>query len=323
MKRTGFTLIELLVVIAIIAVLMGLLLPAVQKVREAATRLRCQNNLKQLGLACHAYHDQEGKFPGGLYQKFSPYSGYSMFVMLLPYVEQSQIYDRWDFSNYANNMSGGTNAPSASLISVYLCPSDQGLESAFQLTDSGNNSGVEFDGHYSGTSYAGNGGTFNYYPNDVPEYDGIFSTVGPASAPNRDQNPIKLTQIKDGTSNTLLIGEKYHSDPNYDTLPANRRGGMKIHEWSAWAWSGGFKGIACVTGSSRVKINYSTPDDASSHTSYTYHDLRMNAFGSGHGDGANFVFCDGSVHYLRDRLPLLTFQQLSTRSGNELITYEY
>src|SRR5215218_1117720 len=106
--RRGFTLIELLVVIAIIAVLIGLLLPAVQKVREAASRLRCQSHLKQIALAAHGYHDTRGAFPGAIEQGGPRYS--SLFVELLPHVEQDPLYKQWDFANPQTNGATGRAA---------------------------------------------------------------------------------------------------------------------------------------------------------------------------------------------------------------------
>src|SRR5439155_8583988 len=120
-RRAGFTLIELLVVIAIIALLIGLLLPAVQKVRDAAARSQCQNNLKQLALAAHNYHNDRKAFPPGVYQlPFAAppkFRGVTLFVYLLPYLEQDNLFRGWDFTDPLNNTVGGTNSRTATVLS--------------------------------------------------------------------------------------------------------------------------------------------------------------------------------------------------------------
>src|SRR6202011_3608557 len=117
-KRPGFTLIELLVVIAIIAILMGLLVPAVQKVRSAAARIQCQNNLKQLGIAIHSHHDGQGYFPPSR----TTGDGFSVHVYLLPYIEQDNVYHS---INFGAKWSDPSNALAAgSVIKTYLCPAD-------------------------------------------------------------------------------------------------------------------------------------------------------------------------------------------------------
>src|SRR5947209_7734546 len=127
-RRRGFTLIELLVVIAIIALLIGMLLPAVQKVRAAAARTKCLNNLKQLATAAHNYHAERDTFPPGLEFPWlgdPPRPGGSLFVWLLPYLEQGALYQQWDFFNAANNYAGGKASRTASVLRVLVCPSDQ------------------------------------------------------------------------------------------------------------------------------------------------------------------------------------------------------
>src|SRR5207248_343199 len=127
-SRPGFTLIELLVVIAIIAVLIGLLVPAIQKVRAAAARAQCLNNLKQIAVAAHHYHGARGRFPVGMHTPVfvgdRPTGGTDVWVELLPYFEQDNLYKRWDCFDNRNNVAGGTNATQAQVIQILLCPSD-------------------------------------------------------------------------------------------------------------------------------------------------------------------------------------------------------
>src|SRR5437660_4954836 len=162
--RRAFTLIELLVVIAIIAILIGLLLPAVQKVREAAARAKCSNNLKQLALACHNYHDVNTRLPGGVETGAARYS--SLFVELLPYIEQNPLYRQWDFANPSTNY-GGSNARAAVLFSLHYCPSHPVNSNPIQL-------GSLF---IALTTYDGNGGT-RVFPATQATTDGMFHTTG-------------------------------------------------------------------------------------------------------------------------------------------------
>ena len=191
MRRRGFTLMELLVVIAVIGILIALLLPAVQRVREAANRTQCVDNLKQFALAAQGYHDVQKSFPPGVY--FPPntntmfasypywpspkYRGVPLFVYLLPFLEQDNLARGWDYTNPLNN-TGNATAKTATILKVLLCPSD--LIPTNPYTDP--NSRV-----YGLGSYGGNGGARSYDPASATN-DGIFFCTGLATpAPPAEQ----------------------------------------------------------------------------------------------------------------------------------------
>jgi prepilin-type N-terminal cleavage/methylation domain-containing protein/prepilin-type processing-associated H-X9-DG protein len=315
MKRRGFTLIELLVVIAIIAVLIGLLLPAVQKVRAAASRIQCANNLKQLGLAAQNYHGVSERFPAGvnipvgtasgmlfptnaLYtsgkvgQAPEPNQFISWAEALLPFIEQDNLQKNLNLTGnqYVNCL--GPNSVGAQVIKILICPADN-LPSPVSTYTTGGQT------YYFGmNSYGGNGGTFSWYVD--PQYysvDGVFYI----------NSKVRIGDIQDGSSNTFLFGERYHKDPVY----------TDIQTLGGWAWANYLAGQDYLF-STRVPINYQIPPGTTLTTAVS--DPRVCAFGSGHSGGANFCFADGSVRFLtltsNTDLPLL--QALSTRSGGEV-----
>jgi prepilin-type N-terminal cleavage/methylation domain-containing protein len=209
-ERSGFTLIELLVVIAIIAVLIGLLLPAVQKVREAASRVKCGNNLRQLGLAAHHYHDAHRHFPPGIGYYPAAQNGAfgTYFFHLLPYVEQDNLYARAlgsvPFPPPDGPTAGyypGNNNVYSQRVATFLCPSDPSVGSDGIVTVNG----LPF-------------GASCYAPN------------ARVVAPNGPQGKARLADITDGTSNTILHAEKYARCSNTAMVPAFRDGG------TAWAY---------------------------------------------------------------------------------------
>jgi prepilin-type N-terminal cleavage/methylation domain-containing protein len=211
--RRGFTLIELLVVIGIIAILIGLLLPAVQKVREAANRIKCTNNLKQLGLAAHLYHDANGHLPPGIgyYPTITNMNGAfgTYFFHLLPYVEQDNLYrNALDEVTFPAPVGPtmvyypGNNNVYSQRVATFLCPSDPSVDSDGVVTVNG----VSF-------------GASTYAPNAM-----VISPKGPQG---KTRIPADIT---DGTSNTILHAEKYARCSNTFMTPAFRDGG------TAWAY---------------------------------------------------------------------------------------
>jgi len=306
-QAQGFTLIELLVVIAIIAILIGLLLPAVQKVREAANRLKCQNNLKQIALAAHGYHDSWGMFPTGARLPDDvhgvPTRGTNLWVELLPYFEQDNLRNNWDLDDNRKNV-GGPNALSAQVIKLLICPSDALPDTVTQFT--GVNGPSWSHGFYGVSSYGGNAGRISVNSSRVTR-DGVFFI----------DSSVCTEDITDGTSNTLLFGERYHRDPvlarlQPDLWPdASPFGGI-----GKWAYVASVHVMGQVTLSAAVPINYGVPPEGDKFARQD----RLCAFGSGHPGGANFAFADGSVRFVSESMPLSTLQALSTRADGQVVT---
>jgi prepilin-type N-terminal cleavage/methylation domain-containing protein len=277
-SRRGFTLLEVLVVIAIIAVLIGLLVPAVQKVRAAAARAQCLNNLHQIALAAHNYHGDYGRFPTGGHISdlvgARPTGGTTLWVELLPYFEQDNLYKKWDDYDNRNNVAGGRNATSAQVIKILLCPSDLLADpvSEFSIGNA-----YWSWGFYALSSYGGSAGKRAVYTGGAPPFprisrDGIFWL----------DSIIRFADITDGTSSTFLFGERYHRDPEFDRLrPDLFPISSPVAMWGRWGWTAGPGIMGNVTLHSAAPINYRVPPGGDFSTL----EDRLAAFGSGHRGG--------------------------------------
>jgi prepilin-type N-terminal cleavage/methylation domain-containing protein len=325
-RSAAFTLIEILVVIAIIAVLIGLLLPAVQKVRAAAARIQCSNNLKQIGLACHNYHDANQAFP----TVYNSVDYTSWVVLLAPFLEQAPFYQQWQATLTTSNpnlaqFQGGTNSLRATVIKTLICPADALPNPAVALVSPPGLYGNPDASYCSLSSYGPNTGTkgFASLVDPVKVDDGVVLVVTPTQA-------VRMADITDGTSSTILFGEGYHRDPLWKTfsdqcLWSASQNLDDLSQMAAWYFAG------FVPRNASAPINWQlTPSLVAGPFPAPYsppcYDLvfrRVGAYGSGHGGGANVVCADGAVHFLRESLSLAALQALSTRAGGEVITEDY
>ena len=297
-NRRAFTLIELLVVIAIIAILIGLLLPAVQKVREAAANMKCQNNLKQIGLALHNYESVYSAFPTGRHgcdgiltgpcatDSLIQRNGASGFLHLLPYVELEALYKTFDQNDLPYNQGTTWTAKSKGVEtrpSVYVCPSD--------TSESFRTSGSLKIATGSYAFVHGNLGPSQGISDKLKLYNsGMF---------NYKINQ-KRNEMTDGSSNTMVIGEviEAHTD-----LSTNH-------------WSAGSRNESCL----RNTENPINTKPGTGITTSPYGIPIFGGFGSKHSGGANFVFADGHNQFLTNSISLALYKALSTKAGGESVS---
>jgi prepilin-type N-terminal cleavage/methylation domain-containing protein/prepilin-type processing-associated H-X9-DG protein len=341
-RRSAFTLVELLVVIAIIAILIGLLLPAVQKVREAANRTLCTNNLKQMGLALHHYADNHrGRFPpakinsgsaankqSNYYPEDGAYKVYNHtgFTLLLPYVEQEALYKQYDFkkpacnaswsadpnyypatgcqptdlANYPDGVNGTPNAEVVgTLVPTYVCPADPGHK-----PDPVNTSGYWA---YAETNGRRSNYLFNCYK--ATDYTPGYSPTSPTAGMFGTNGAARLSDVRDGLSTTIAIGESRQEQCGSAYGP---RWGSGVHT-SVHGYVPDFRfhiNYPCGTESICGSL---PPTDRRAILQYAW------GFGSWHPGGANFLFGDGSVRFLRDSMAFPLFQAMCSINGGEVV----
>ena len=297
-RRDGFTLIELLVVIAIIAVLIGLLLPAVQKVREAAARTKCTNNLKQIGLALHNYESTLGKFPssGQGITDSPPYvmewDTNSTFVYLLPYIEQANISNRMDTTR-AYNETPANIAAARNVVPLFLCPSN-----VLRPTDADSTG-------YGGIDY---GATLHCNIDPVTGLPGsAYLTPGALNI-----RGTKVAEIIDGTSNTLAIAEDAGRHEKMKSLyPDPVTGGLRSH----WRWADPDNAFGVSYTPNFHRMPWGGPPSCQWVEMNCGPNDELFSF---HTGGVNVVFCDGHVMFLRDGVSPSTVRSLVSRRDGDI-----
>jgi len=307
-RRLGFTLIELLVVIAIIAILVALLLPAVQQAREAARRTQCKNNLKQIGLALHNYHDVHSMFPAGHME--SGTTGptfrhqFGWLTYLLPYIEQAPLYGQIDFSqidlarsanqNPAFMQAGGTN------VAVFICPSDPT---------------GRVDANWAPTNYLGNQGITCQSRGSAS--NGVFG----------HNSWTKIRDITDGTSNTIAAAEVLKGDFNVNTTDDNyifirhAADANNIDTCQSFPPNRSDLGGVWLGGHPQNNL-FSTnrpPNDRRFDCISPHFGCTNFAARSQHTGGAQVILADGSVHFISENISTEVYHALGTRNGGEVV----
>ncbi len=326
-RLRGFTLIELLVVIAIIGILVGLLVPAVQKVREAANRTSCTNNLKQIGLALHAYHDTRNSFPGNHRPPANKSIRERWFTKILPYLDQGNILNDYDA---ASNWDSPTNLPFTSKnLSIAICASAPDPNRLDLDPSAGTGAPFANPPIVAPTDYAAIYGVHHSFVTGNAGYVPPGDLTGMMT--RTDNLTVSIANVIDGTSNTVFVTESAGRPFVY------QRGGVKVSgdltvagiNGGGWArpasdiWLIGTSSDGSAVGGPNV-INAVNGFSAGGAYPLTIGSPPLGTDGSGqifsfHAGGSNFLFVDGSVRFLNESIPATTLAALVTKAGGEVV----
>ncbi|QDT99680.1 DUF1559 domain-containing protein [Gimesia aquarii] len=312
-KKRAFTLIELLVVIAIIAILIALLLPAVQQAREAARRSTCKNNLKQIGLAHHNYHDVFKCFPLGARRDHAGGWGQSWWVGILPYMDQAALFNQLNHEvNHSGYVGNGAVADKV-IIPLMLCPS-----SPMKAITHNTGGGSTVRPHYVGISGATNGNGFtNASIHNQYAYTGCCTSVTPGGIKARGgvmlQNLcIKIKDISDGTTNIIVVSEcsNYFRDAADNPVQVNSN-----HGWMMGTADAGETGQNRTFNLTTIRYPPNTVDNSLPGTGTN--DGPNNGIYSPHTGGVHALLGDGSVRFLSENIDMQTLRRLATRDDGK------
>lgn len=305
-KRTGFTLVELLVVIAIIGILIALLLPAVQGVREAARRTQCANNVRQIGIALQSYNTAHGQFPSG----WKSGTGWGWMAATLPFIEQENVQDQFDFDV---NLLDPTHEDKIRLVfGGQLCPSSTNSSQTYLLPANPSDTPVEV----SRTHYVGCiGSSVPYEQMDDGQTCPSLDLLGSARYLDGmfyKNSTTALRDVLDGTSNTIAVGER--SGDVFDSQWPGVLDGSSHTGWRVVGWSG-----EPPNNSPRITPIVVVDDDGNEET-LEIHFHGFAQFNSMHAGGVSmFAFVDGSVRPISNSISPITFKALGTIRGREVI----
>lgn len=302
-NRRGFTLIELLVVIAIIAILIALLLPAVQQAREAARRSQCKNNLKQIGLALHNYHDIHGRFPPGWMQPSVPdvdnafAERWAWKVFILPQLDQAPLYQQLNVNAGGQPIPLADDPRAQTVLSVYMCPSDPGGDV--------NESYPDPNGHfYPKSNYPGVHGRGEEVSVNINEQNGLF---GKGSR-------VRIADITDGTSQTFAVGERDARSRGQGIFGAL---GDPFRHAAVWIRAMPRPGSITPTTQHGRSVTGICTDLVGS--TRVLNGPSSRAFGSAHIGGAHFLMADGAVRFISESIDLNTYGRLAQKSDGQVI----